>query len=131
MLSVGIVFSIKRLMGRRYDDPMVEKMASFIIGAILVAVAIYLAYESRGLLIDERADPELVENIRRLVRNEPGVVGVGRILTMQMRPDSVLIAAKVSFGPDLSRADIEETVAQLEQGVRGKYPSVKHIFIQL
>jgi cation diffusion facilitator family transporter len=118
-------------LSHRLEIPALDGAASLIIGMILIVMAVYLAYESRGLLIGERADPELVENIRELVRNEPGVEDVGRILTMQLGPDSVLAAVKVSFSPDLCRADIQETASRLERSIREKYTSVEYAFIHL
>ena len=41
------------------------------IGIILALVAVLLAYESKGLLIGEGADPETVKNLRRLAESDP------------------------------------------------------------
>ena len=48
-----------------------------------------LAYESKGLLIGEAADPELVRSLRELAGTQPGVVGVGHVLTVHSSPDQV------------------------------------------
>ena len=58
-------------------DPFYDGAASIVIGVILGFTAMLLAYESKGLLIGEAADPELVRGLRELVRSKPGVVGVG------------------------------------------------------
>ena len=38
--------------------------------------------KSKGLLIGEAADPELVEDLRQLACDQAGVVGVGHVLTV-------------------------------------------------
>src|SRR6059058_4741063 len=48
------------------QNPFYDGAASVVIGLILGVTALVLAYESKGLLIGEAADPELVEELRSL-----------------------------------------------------------------
>lgn len=50
-----------------------DGIASIIIGLILGGTAIWLAYETKGLLIGESANTRIVEGIRALVRSSEGV----------------------------------------------------------
>lgn len=45
-------------------NPRFDAIASIIIGFILAATATFLAYETKGLLIGESADREVVKGIR-------------------------------------------------------------------
>lgn len=47
--------------------------ASPIFGAILAAVAIFLAYESKGLLVGESADRKVDRHIRHVVSQDASV----------------------------------------------------------
>src|SRR3954468_23055749 len=63
-------------------NPFYDGAASVVIGLILGITAMVLAYESKGLLIGEAADPELVSGLRRLASGKSGIVGVGHVLTV-------------------------------------------------
>ena len=77
----GIVAAaIGLLLSQHTHNPFYDGAASVVIGVILGCTAMLLAYESKGLLIGEAADPVLVENLRQLACDQAGVVGVGRHL---------------------------------------------------
>ncbi|MBC7061372.1 cation transporter, partial [Salmonella enterica subsp. enterica serovar Enteritidis] len=54
-----------------WDDPRIDGWASIAIGVILAAVATLLARESKGLLIGELANLDMVARIRALLEAEP------------------------------------------------------------
>jgi cation diffusion facilitator family transporter len=68
-------------------DPRYDGMASVVIGAILGITAVFLAYESKALLIGEAADPDLVAAIHDLVLQKDGVASIGEILTVHSAPN--------------------------------------------
>src|SRR4029453_18784179 len=74
-------------------NPFFDGAASIVIGVILGFTALLLARESKGLLIGEAADPELVDGLRRLIGDQAGVVGVGHVLTVHSSPDQVTVMA--------------------------------------
>jgi cation diffusion facilitator family transporter len=94
-------------------DPRFDGVGSLVIGGVLVIVAVVLAYESRGLLIGERAEPELVEEIRSVALADPGVAAVKDVRTMHMGPRNVLVVLRASFRGD-SAADVEATIVRLK-----------------
>src|SRR3954466_14060772 len=70
-------------------DPFYDGAASVVIGVILGVTAFVLAFESKGLLIGEAADPDLVRGLRQLACSKPGIVGVGHVLTVHSSPDQI------------------------------------------
>src|SRR5690349_22045303 len=76
----GIVAAaIGLLLSQLTGNPFFDGAASVVIGVILGFTAALLAYESKGLLIGEAADPDLVRSLRSLANEIPGVVGVGYV----------------------------------------------------
>src|SRR5262249_37171156 len=59
-------------LGEFLGVPEFDGAASVVIGLILAAVAVILVYESRGLLIGEGADPQMLASIRALTEADPG-----------------------------------------------------------
>src|SRR5689334_2418131 len=114
----------------RYDNPIFDGGASIVIGMLLAVVAVLLGYETKGLLIGEGADRETLDDIRRLVRSDPVVLDVKRILTMYFGPDTVLLAMDLRFHKNLSGREMEESVKRLETEIHQHHPKVQHIFIE-
>ena len=111
-------------------NPYFDGSASIVIGVILATVAVLLAYETKGLLIGEGADPETLAEIRQLAGSDPAVERVNRALTMYFGPHTVLLAMDLQFRKDLSATELEQTVDRLEEKIRKRHQDVKHIFIE-
>ena len=107
-----------------------DGLASIVIGLILGGTAIWLAYETKGLLIGESANVGVVAGIRELVRSAPEVRHVNEVLTMHMGPDFILLNLGVKFADEIRAPDLEEAVRRLEQEIKQAYPEVKRIFIE-
>lgn len=111
-------------------NPYLDGSASILIGLVLAAVAIFLVYESRGLLVGEAADAETVYGVRTIVGADPAVQRAGEPLTMHFGPDQVLLNLNVEFRPDLTTDELTAAVERLEAEVRSAYPEVGRIFIE-
>ena len=117
-------------LGHQLNNPYLDGVASIIIGAILAVVAGFLAYESKGLLIGEGVDPNVLANIRSLVKSDPAVAGIKKSLTMHFGPSEVLLTLDVRFKKHLKAEEIAAAVNRLEKNIRAKHPEIKHIFIE-
>jgi cation diffusion facilitator family transporter len=113
-----------------FGQPAFDAIASVLVGVILAVVAMALARESRDLLVGESADAELVREIERLAYAEKAVSGIGRILTMQLGPDQVLVTLEIEFSPDLRARELAQVVERIEADVREAHREVTHIFIE-
>ncbi|HTM10847.1 MAG TPA: cation diffusion facilitator family transporter [Verrucomicrobiae bacterium] len=125
-----VVAFIGVFLAHRLHNPYFDAGASIVIGGILAAVAVLLAYESKGLLVGEGVDPDMLRDIRRLSESDPGVISVKRAMTMHFGPDTILLAMDIRFRPDISAAELERTVDRVEKKIRDRHPEVKHIFIE-
>jgi cation diffusion facilitator family transporter len=114
-----------------FDAPILDGIASIIIGLILCGVASLLVWESKGLLIGESADPEIERDARRLAEEHAAVEHVTRAMTMQIGPETVLLTLDIDFVDDLSADDVEHAIDEVEAAVREAHPSVTHIFIEV
>jgi len=61
-----------------------DGIASVIIGLILVGTSIWLAYETKGLLIGESANKFVIRGIRDALRGRSNIEHVNEVLTMHM-----------------------------------------------
>jgi len=107
-----------------------DGLASIIIGLILIATAIWLAYETKGLLIGESANQPVVQGIRFMLQTNNNIEIVNEVLTMHMGPDFILANISVDFKDDLTAELLENCIAEIDQAIKLKYPLVKRIFIE-
>ncbi len=110
--------------------PVIDGVASIVIGVVLGATSALLARESKGLLIGERADPAIAAAIETLAGAEPGLVGANGILTIHLAPDQIVVALSLEFEDALRTPQIEAAVARLEQRVRAGFPQVVALFVK-
>ena len=127
----GIVAAaIGLMLSQLTGDPFYDGAASVVIGAILGLTAMLLAYESKGLLIGEAADPVLVRNLRDLACSQDGVVGVGHVLTVHSSPDQITVMMNVDFRDDMLAGEVERIVCQVETEARERWPQVRRLFVR-
>ena len=125
-----IAAAIGLFLSQLTHDPFYDGAASIVIGVILGLTATLLAYESKGLLIGEAADPVLVKNLRELACSQPGVVGVGHVLTVHSSPDQITVMMNVDFRDDMLAGEVERIVCRVEQEARERWPAVRRLFVR-
>lgn len=104
--------------------------ASIIIGFILLGTAIWLAYETKGLLIGESANKHVVSGIKEIMRANELVEHVNEVLTMHMGPDYVLANISADFRDASQVGELESVIHSLSQLIKQQYPQIKRIFIE-
>lgn len=112
------------------EMPVLDGVASVVIGLILAGTAAFLAWECQSLLTGEAAAPEVRRGINRIVTAEPGVARPNEILTMHFGPADVLAALSLEFDPTLSAAKVEAAVSRIEQAIKSHHPEVTRVFIE-
>ena len=110
--------------------PIVDGIASIIISIVLASMAGVLAWETKGLLIGESADPEIVKSITAIAQNIGGVVKVNGVLTVQIAPQEIVIAMSLEFEDELKTADIEKIVETIETKLRETHEQVRLVFVK-
>ena len=127
----GIVAAAMGLfLAQMTGDPFYDGAASVVIGVILGFTAALLAYESKGLLIGEAADPELVRNLRKLACSMPGVVGVGHVLTSHSSPEQITVMMNVDFDDEILARQVEQVVCRIEEEAQERWPQVRRLFVR-
>lgn len=104
--------------------------ASLVIGGILALTAVFLAQETKGLLIGEAADREAEQVIRGIVERGRHVERVNEVLTLQMGPEYVLATVALDFADGVPSDQVEDVVAELEAQIKTSLPTVKKVFIE-
>jgi cation diffusion facilitator family transporter len=113
-----------------FGVPVLDGVASILIGLILAAVATLLARESKSLLIGEPAERELTDSIRATASGVPGVVHALGTLTSHLAPDQVVVSLSLEFEDQLRVPELERVVLEIERRVREQHSEVVALFIK-
>ncbi|MFI1479665.1 cation diffusion facilitator family transporter [Streptomyces sp. NPDC020747] len=108
-----------------------EASASLAIGALLVYVAYRLGRDARDQLIGQAADVESSRRIRALLDAQPEIDSVESLLTMQLGPDSALVAARVDLVPGLDSEEVELVAERIKRSVAHTVPEADQIFLDV
>ena len=126
-LAVALLATIlTQLTGNLYLDG----IASIIIGLILAGTAMWLALETKGLLIGESANIHVVNGIKKITKNYDKIEHVNEVLTMHMGPEFILVNISVEFKDEATATEIEDIVSELDASIKKEYENVKRIFIE-
>ena len=125
-----IVAFIGILLSQLLDMPVMDAVASLVIGGILAVTAAYLAYECKGLLTGESAGRAVVSEIERIITGEPDVYRVNELLTMHFGPHDILLNVSLDFSDRLSSAEVEKNVSALELRIKTRFLDIKRLFIE-
>jgi len=97
---------------------------------ILGVTAFWLAFETKGLLIGEAANREVVAEIRRLAERYPEVEKVNEVLTMHMGPEFILANISLNISPRVPRSRAHSIIDELDDRIKAADPRVKRVFIE-
>jgi divalent metal cation (Fe/Co/Zn/Cd) transporter len=117
---------LTQITGNLYFDG----IASIIIGFILAGTALWLAFETKSLLIGESANIHVVNGIKKITRTYDKIEHVNEVLTIHMGPEFILVNISVEFRDEATATEIEDTVSQLDAEIKKEYENVKRIFIE-
>lgn len=107
-----------------------DGIASIVIGIILAGTAAWLAYETKGLLIGESANLDVVKGIKALARSYEKIGHINEVLTMHMGPDYILVNISVDFIDPITGDEIEKLVAKLDRSIKSEFPNVIRVFVE-
>lgn len=119
--ETGLLLALGGLtMAEVTNDPRWDAVGSMSIGVLLIAIAVILAIETKGLLIGEAATDQQQIFIEAAIADAPHVNRLIHLRTMHLGPDRLLVAAKVDFDHDLSMAELAEAIDGVEVAMRAR-----------
>jgi cation diffusion facilitator family transporter len=110
-------------------NPMYDAIGTLGIGVLLIVVAMFVAYEVKGLLIGQSVAPDRREAIRAWLEARPEILELFNVITLQLGQD-VLVAVQARLDGNL-RADAQvATIKAIEVELRRTFPDVKWSFFE-
>jgi divalent metal cation (Fe/Co/Zn/Cd) transporter len=110
--------------------PWMDGAASAAIGVLLVAVALFMANETRSLIAGESAAEPIVEAARAAVEGDPRVLAIFEVASLQLGPRNILLAVTLTFRHGLTGEDVQQAVDDLVARARASDPRICGVFIR-
>ncbi len=129
ILGLVVAFTsvlLHKLTGSAFFD----SAGSVVIGLLLMAVSIFLASETRSLLIGESPSEKILRDVERVLNSCKGVERVIYVKGLQLGSDYILLTAKVAFKPELTAEEVAGIIDRAEEKLRSLYPELRRIFIE-
>ena len=128
---VGLILALGALViAVVFDAPVWDGIGTLSIGVLLGLIAIVLAVEMRSLLLGESATRADDDAIRKAITSTDGVMGLIHLRTQHIGPDELLVAAKVSFDPGYTTADLVEAINRVEERTRTAVPIARIMYVE-
>jgi len=128
---VGLVFALfgvgLTLLTR---NGLFDVIGTAMIGLLLVAVAIALAYETKSLLLGESASTDAVQRIEAAITSTEGVERLIHMKTLHLGPEEILVAAKIAVPAAESAAEVAEAIDAAERAIRAAEPMVTSLYLE-
>jgi cation diffusion facilitator family transporter len=122
--ALGIIGA--SLLGR----PWADGAASIAIGLLLIAIALFLANETRSLIAGEAAAPPIQQRIQARIAQCVDLGSLVDLRTLHLGPQQILVAVRWRFTPGLSGDELTAAAKELERRLRGADPRVAYVFFE-
>ena len=128
---LGLAFAFAGILAAQMlGIPELDGVASIGISLILGTTAIFLARESKGLLIGESAMPDVQRKILEIAQADPAVQKANGVLTVHMGPDSIVAGLSIEFKDHVAAPEIEACVERIEAKLHSELPRITSLFVK-
>jgi len=110
--------------------PQIDGIASVAIGLLLAGSSVFLARESKSLLMGEPAYPFIRKSILSIANSYSGCLRANGLITVQLGPDQIVAMLSLEFADTMLAPDIEEVVIGLEKSLREANPEIVALFVK-
>jgi cation diffusion facilitator family transporter len=112
------------------DDGLWDGIGTAMIGILLVAIAIILAFETKSLLLGEGASDEDAAKIERAICEGAKVERVIHMKSLYLGPEELLVAAKIAVRQDVTADEIARGINAAEERIRAAVPVARVIYLE-
>ncbi len=128
---LGLVFAFAGIFAAQMlEMPELDGVASIGISFILASTAIFLARESKGLLMGEPALPEVQAAVLAIAQQDPAVQKANGVVTVHLGPDQIVAGLSIEFEDHVTAPEIESCVERIEQRLKTELPEITSLFVK-
>jgi divalent metal cation (Fe/Co/Zn/Cd) transporter len=103
----------------------IDAIASISIGVLLMVFALFLANETKKMLVGEAVTPHKREQILGCLESYDEVDRIVSLKTMHLSPDEVIVAAEIDYRNDITVGELEILNDRIEKSIKEVIPNAK------
>lgn len=127
MSSVGSFIGIA---GARLGFPMMDPLASIVICLLILKVALSIFTDSINKMTDTSCDESMIEEIKDIILDQPGVLGIDKVKTRMFGNRSYVEVENRANGEEPLNVT-HEIAHQVHDAVEKNFQSVKHCTVHV
>jgi cation diffusion facilitator family transporter len=128
---LGLIIAFAGIaLGKYYNNPHFDGLASMLIGAMLIVISFILVRESKSLLMGETTSRKTLRRIVAIAEEDEAVIKIKKHLSMYLSPEEVILQLNAVFKNDLTTQQITDAIERIMKHIRKEFPRVKQIFIE-
>ena len=129
--EIGLVIAFLGLfLGHLFNNPYLDGLAAICIGVLLAVVAIILLHQTKGLLVGKGLDRNQLEDVKQMVEADDAIVRCGRILSMYMGPENLVITIDANFDSSKTADEVLAAIDRIETNIKERFPQTDSVFIE-
>ncbi len=121
LLIAAVAITLVRLTGVL----VIDGIASVIIGVLLMIFALFLAFETKKLLVGEAVSPQKRRRILKAVNSFEEVNKIISLKTMHLSPEEVLVTMEINYRDELVVEELEKLNDKIEGKIKQIIPNAK------
>jgi cation diffusion facilitator family transporter len=128
---IGILIAFTGIgLSQLLHNPLIDGVASLLIGILLTTVALLLVRESRSLLMGESVDATELQAVGALIETKDTVAQVLGQQSMYLGPEEVILLLRIAFAKEIPAEAVASEIRELKTILQQQYPHYRHIFIE-
>ena len=125
--SIGALIGIA---GARLGVPVMEPIASLVIAAFILKVAVDIFRDAVNQMVDHSCSEETENAFRQTALAQPGVLGV-ELLRTRMFGNRIYVDLEIAADPSLTLSAAHGIAESVHDAIEQTYPDVKHIMVHV
>lgn len=126
---VGLALALAGVTGAAFGLEWADGAASIAIGLLLIAVALFMADETRSLIAGEAASPFVEQELREALAACPELGTLTALKTLHLGPRTIVVSVAWRFPPTLTAAEVARAFAAIEERARAVDTRVSHVLL--
>ena len=106
-----------------------DGIAAILIAVVLAYVAFQLVRRNRDFIIGQQASAPLRQAAREIILSQPGIVGVGELISPFLGPRKVWVSARIDIDDNLTGAQVKELLRTTEDALKQWSPYIMRVFL--